>query len=451
MKSLIEKWIILERWNAHVVGWVYGWVGLAENSGFNIVLDESKCWWSEGDNRCWFDVDNNWIWSGKTLRLSDLINSDETSHSYVTVFSSLYASLLNSWRSVFAVSEDGVYVKFLRALLTFWTMVAIAIPLVVAALVFLMRIAIIWIAIVLSPAIVLLTVFDFKIGDKNFLSYFKLWNLIWIIFSPAVVCFAISMSLVFVKIIERINSSEIATVPLTILWTIQVDLAWFTVWLWQLIIVFMWIAITWFLVWAAVKASKLWEKGGIIDNLYNLANSAIWSVPIVPVPTRKSDGSLWMGMVWANSAFGLNWYKSALDQGIYKLKSDFDREENNAVQELINPSKATGRWGGVPGGGWVDAAKDLYSMYNSHLLNDSAAINGDWTVHEFDLWNNQKCKFWNLTLNYQKQIIEDINGIANADIRKKFGNATPIVTVGTWDETIVYEFNTNESKYQAKP
>jgi hypothetical protein len=58
---------------------------------------------------------------------------------------------------------------------------ALAIPLAAAVLVLLMRVAIIWMAIVLSPMIVLLSAFDFldKYKDKdNILGYFQIENLL---------------------------------------------------------------------------------------------------------------------------------------------------------------------------------------------------------------------------------------------------------------------------------
>jgi hypothetical protein len=58
---------------------------------------------------------------------------------------------------------------------------ALAIPLAAAVLVLLMRVAIIWMAIVLSPMIVLLSAFDFldKYKDKDsILGYFQIENLL---------------------------------------------------------------------------------------------------------------------------------------------------------------------------------------------------------------------------------------------------------------------------------
>ena len=86
-------------------------------------------------------------------------------------------------------------------------MLAIAIPLIVMLVVFMVRIGVLWMAIALSPIIVLLKVFelDKKIDKGSILSYITFENLIPLIFSPAVICFAVSMSTVLVRIISTIN------------------------------------------------------------------------------------------------------------------------------------------------------------------------------------------------------------------------------------------------------
>lgn len=419
MEDLIKWGIVLEIWNAHVTGGIRGWAGFAENKWFNIVLD---C------ENCWFDVDNKWIWSWNTLKMSDLIKSDQTSNSYVTVFSLLYASLLDSWRSIFAVSDDSIYVKFLRAILTLWTMVAIAIPLIAATLVFLMRIGIIWIAIVLSPIIVLLKAFKLdekeKIKNNSFLSYFKRESLIWIIFSPAVICFAASMSLVLVRIIERVSTSEIATKPLILWWLIQVNLAWFTVWLWQLIIAFMWIAITWFLVWMAVQASKL-GKMPIIKNLKNLADSALWTIPIVPFPNKNG----WWEMIWANSAFGLNWKKSVIENGIQHFQDKLDIKEKTAVDELFNPNKA-----------YRSALSNEAEVFGAGLLQQQNIWSNWQETMSINVWDSKTLTFSQLNESQKEIVLNKINS-ADETTRLRFKDKWDLVISGK-----TYKFVEGEGK-----
>ena len=79
-------------------------------------------------------------------------------------------------------------------------MMAIAIPLIAMGVVFIMRIGVIWMAIALSPFIVLLKAFELSLE-----------NLLFVIFSPVFLCFAASMSTVLVRLIDKIDYSSIDT------------------------------------------------------------------------------------------------------------------------------------------------------------------------------------------------------------------------------------------------
>jgi hypothetical protein len=76
-------------------------------------------------------------------------------------------------------------------------------------------------AIPLSPAIALIKSFDLesKIVKKedDFLAKFKVENLLPVIFFPVVICFAISLSAVLIKIIIHLNWEVIETKELPIL------------------------------------------------------------------------------------------------------------------------------------------------------------------------------------------------------------------------------------------
>ena len=67
-------------------------------------------------------------------------------------------------------------------------------------------------AIVLSPAIILVKAFGWEekmSKASDILKYLTVSNLIGIIFSPAVICFAVSISTVLVRIISTVNSEGI--------------------------------------------------------------------------------------------------------------------------------------------------------------------------------------------------------------------------------------------------
>jgi hypothetical protein len=418
---------ILEIWDAHVKGWVRA------NNNFNIVLTWEKCW---------LDVDNKWIWSGTTIQMKELM-SRNTTNSYVWVFTSLYSSLLNAGDSIIVQRTDsGAYEKFLWALLTLGHMIAIAIPLIAVVFLFMMRIWIIWIAIALSPIIVLLSAFGLfssKVVDGvKFLKYFELKNLIWIIFAPAVICFAISMSTVLVKVIERINTSKINTEPLVLWWLVQINLAWFTVWLWQLIIAVMWVAITWFLVWAAVRSSKLWEEGGVIDKLYKLANSAIWSVPIVPIPWKWWQ---WVDLIWANTAFGLNGQQWLVSSLVNKWKAEYETEDEKTLNQLLNPEAAA-----------AEAAETAQKIVESNKIQEYSTgllsltldqIWSDWISRP--IWEGN-ISFTSLNEWEKEKVINQINNIQDAGKKDRFGTGATELKV--WSK--IYRYDVNEHMYKAE-
>lgn len=430
MKSFVDKGEILEIWNAHIEDWIIWWINVG-----------ARVYWK--DEKIWIDIDNERAEENNTKKLSEVLQDEEKTNSYVWVFTLLYASLLQEWQWLATDGEVSTYVKYLNMLLKVAHILAILIPLAAAAVVFMMRIGIIWMAVVLSPFIALFSAFKelWEKVFKWFLDYFSLKNLIPIIFAPAVICFAISMSTVLVTIIEKINTQHIDTNEEWILWwLIKLDIAWLSIWVWKLIIAVIWVAITRFLVRAAVQWTKLW-KSGLVKYMKDWGEAKLWSAQIVPIPTQEGTR-----LISANKAFWL--WQNKNNSLLRDIKDSIFKEYRDVDDKVVN--RLIGNWW-KSGEKWGDAAQDLYSRYNNHLFNDPTAINGDWTTHEFDIWNNQKIKFQDLSVNYQKQIIEDINGIWDANTRKRYGTgASSTVTVGTGADKTVYEFDPNESKYQVK-
>ena len=193
-------------------------------------------------------------------------------------------------------------------------------------------------AVALSPFIALWAAFSKEIWEKifkwKFLECFKLKNLIPIIFSPAIICFAISISTVLVTIISELNFSGITTVKSEILWwLIELDIWGLSIWIWKFIISVFWIAITWFLVWAAVKSSKLWQLVGWLEKL---AAQALWSIPIVPIVSKWEDWKLKADLIWTNAAFGDNWIIPSITSDIQRR---FSNKDNEVLYDLIEPDR----------------------------------------------------------------------------------------------------------------
>ena len=380
-----------------------------------------------------WDEDNMDIGPKNTIQTDVLMKSQDTK-TYVWAFTSLYASLLEDWRWLLPATNSSIYINFLSCWLTLWHALALAIPLAAAVLVLLMRVAIIWMAIVLSPMIVLLSAFDFldKYKDKdNILGYFQIENLLWIIFSPVFICFAVSMSKVLVWLIEKISYKDVVFKNnFQVLWIIQMDLAWFSVWLAQLIIWVMWVAMSWFLVWMAVKASKLW-KSGLITSVEKLAKNGLWTIPLVPVPWKDWK---WVEFIGANSAFWLNDHKSMLETINSGWLEKYNSEDNETLNQFLNPEEAKKKAA-------EKVETNKFNWYSTKLLGLplSEIQGGKWVEAKIDTWEG-KVSFNDLSNDKKKSIIDNINSLgkdkAGKDKADVFGQ---IGTITIWSTKYKYD------------
>ncbi len=414
--GLIRGVTILEIWDAHTTWWVI--------STFKPEIIYTQ-------DRQWLDLHNKWTGSWTTSRLQDVLDG----HSYVGVFTALYSSLLNSWRGIIP-PDAWTFPALLSAALSFWHVLAIGIPLIAVALVFIMRIGILWMAVVLSPFIVLLSAFKElweKVFKWKFLEYFSLKNLIPIIFSPAIVCFAISISAVLVTVISELNFNGITTAKSEILgWLVEVDIWGLSISLWKFIISVLWIAVTWFLVWAAVESSKLW-KSWLVQGVKNFATTALWSMPIIPVIWKDENWKLKADFVWTTAAFGDRWIVPSISTDI---KNKFSEKDNRVVQDIINPE-------------WVK--KRRAEAYKTAILGFSPTTAKAWTTEEITLRSEDgtgyKCKFVDLLGSEKEWIISAINGL-DAAKAAAFGASQWTITFNNWEKEVTYKFE--NGKYELK-
>ncbi len=394
--NLIDQAKILEIWDAH--NWIVWWIWT------KLYIGDLEPYW--------LDLYNEKTWTWKTMRLNNILDGS----SYVWVFTALYTSLINS---VWVIPPDaGLFASVLNIALSVGHMLAIGIPLIVVAIVFVIRIWILWVAIVISPFIILVTAFG--LGDKVFkwqLEYFSITNLIPIIFSPAIICFAISISTVLVTIISGLNVDSIETVKTSILWwLIKLDIGWFTVSMWKLIVSLLWIAITWFLVWAAVESGKLWSLG-VVKNLKGLASTALWSIPIVPIITKDTQWNPTTNFIWANSAFGLNGQDGIISNIMTKTKNKYANENQNVIDDLIDPSR-------------VD--KRIAESYKNAIT--KIAPTSDWTKQNITInWDKGSIDYnFDRVIPSKKQDIIDAINALGPDERSNFGNTKPQVEFVDW-------------------
>lgn len=429
--AAISAGTILQVWDAHS-DWTISGI-------WNVKYTESQKWW--------LDVDNARIGEGGkvTSKLHNLIDWD----SYVWVFTALYASLINAWRDVI-ISDWSPYASLLNTALSFLHMLAIAIPLIVVALVFMMRIGVLWLAIALSPAIILLKAFWFDKSDfmkKWIFDYLMIENLLPIIFYPAIICFAISLSTVFVRKISDLNREKIETLwgSEILWWLIKLNIEWFSIWIWKLVVAVMWVAITWFLVRAAVECSKLW-KTWIVKSMKWLANDAILSAKLIPIPWKDGKST----MVWIWTAFGLqtdsSWNIVSWDWIISRMtaraKTQFENEDNEAIRQMFMSEEEKEEEK-------KKNKKASSGRYQTALLSyESWSVPNNWTEEPINVGSDgEKAtrKWSDLDASAQKSVIEWINKITNESRRKEYGK-TPEVELKDWTK---YKFNGDKYEPQS--
>ncbi len=409
IKWEVKDWKVLQIKNAHLT-----WED-AKAAGIRHSYED---YW------VWLDVDNKLSWNEWGMaKLHDILEGDDW---YVWVFSVLYSSLLNAGED-FRIPNSSIYGELLNTVLSLCHMLVVGIPLLAMLVVFLMRIWVIWMAIVLSPVIVLFEAF--KLWDKDFiknikiLQYFKLGSLIGIIFSPAVICFAVSISTVLVRIISTVNAENFMVDKTPILWwLIQIEIGWLWVGIWKLICSIIWVAISRFLVWTAIQMSSLW-KSSLITSIKKFATSALWSVPIIPVPWWKD----WISFVWVDAAKQI---PSILEQTV---KSTYGWKSEETINDIIDPSRVA----------WRRA-----DAYKEKIMSNEFMPVTNWTSQEIEIksvnWS-YKQSFDNLSRDKKKDIITAING--DEKKREAFGKSQPVIEfVDKGDKKVRYEFHGNEYK-----
>ena len=434
-KTSVEKAInLIKGWDEDVMWLVSAWKVLQiRNAHWTWDNKDPDVWVSyEGDPKKWLDVNNEVNWKSWNMsRLQGILDGED---GYVWVFSALYSSLLNAGKD-FRIEDAWIYTSLLNTLLSFCHIIAVGIPLVAMLIVFLMRIGVIWMAIVLSPAIILVKAFgrEEKIKKMDLLKYLTVSNLIGIIFSPAIICFAVSISTVLVRIISTVNAEGIIAKSTSLFWWfIELNIASAWVSIWKLICSVIWIAISWFLIRSAVKASALWEK---VQWLEKLAKSAIWSIPIIPVPWVNWE---WVSHIWIDKAFGLNGQTWIFSDVTRSIKSKYTAQDQAALQGWLNWQE-----------GVENAVENRRVAYVKKLedLNIADIKSWVWTTMTQTIWEgNDKMNLSFLDFDNwdRKKIIEAINGIENVDKRLAFGDSLKEIIV--WNDK--YIFNGTSNKYE---
>jgi len=260
----------------------------------------------------------------------------------------MYASVMNFAEISNVPKEwENLWAMWIELLIKTIFALALIMPLAMITIVLIARVGILWLAIAFMPFLILAwTFFDKNDGIKKLLEWIKittLWELIKIIFAPVIIVFSVSLSLIFMTALtntlgndtkqheffeslwiydsdtEEVNILNLVTNEMNgnNTWSDLDNILSFTSRLFTNLFA---IWIMWALLFAAIKATKLWET--IVDKVG--ADKLLWqtlgAIPIMHVGPNKTG--VWVnallntvpGALWEHLENMTNKEKTALDQ-----------------------------------------------------------------------------------------------------------------------------------------
>lgn len=278
-------------------------------------------------------------WSSIKYTIDNLLDKSKW---FVWPFVTIYSSILDYSNLASDTEGKGPVSDFLELIIKLFFAVILFIPLLVFAVILLVRIGTLWLVIAASPILMLWWVFKdlFKFGwwDNGLLKSFEMSNVIRAIFAPVFIVFAISMSIIFLTALDAKNPKDEQTQlshlgidtyiwednkkTYSVLWLVDLTLDmdgvsdWKDIFAW-FIMMFFATGIVWFFLFFAIKMTKVADKfsSGIKESMEKLA----WSLPIIPLP--------WGGAVWISAA--KTWLGSLRD----KISTDLNTSQTQLLKE----------------------------------------------------------------------------------------------------------------------
>ena len=340
-KTLLSQNLTWTNVTPEIVSW---WIESCTIIPVNSEKQNTWCvergYWEVKKNSDFF-VGGSTDWES-TFTINNLM---EQSKWYVWQLITMYASILD-YSTLADVqpwdSQESYTTRFIDIIFRLFFVVILFIPLATLAIVLVIRIWILWLAIIGSPLLIVLYVFKWELSwiiniDSDWWWRLSLKNMIALIFAPVVVTFAISIALVFMSAItltkpmdapwvlesfgiEKVDDWDDEETTYSILWlfdltlkTKRINNAQDNISYFITLLLATWI-IRFFLM-AAFKAMwKVWE---IWEKIQKQVQTFAWSVPIVPIGGWKS--------VWIN----------AIKEGIWQALPTETRKMDDKSNEVL--------------------------------------------------------------------------------------------------------------------
>jgi len=224
-------------------------------------------------------------------------------------------SKIKPWKSVDVVSFSTMI--YLVTLLLF------IVPIILLIIIWIVRIFWIWIYVAFSPLIFLDQVFGWKISNSH--KAFKFSNMIWLVFIPVTVTFAMWIAVIFLSTLKtafvswKDDSAKKALwiekntmliwdkVILTVTWNtmnkVTDEVWWF---FWKLILLIMSSILLWSMLRLVFKSSEI--TSSISEWVYKFAEQSLETVPILPI--WKEWTSIWALKMWLHTWLTRSWFNT---------------------------------------------------------------------------------------------------------------------------------------------
>ena len=357
VKELVEAWIIfpLSNWKMSYLTW---WEVKGKKTVDVTEGGEKRSFWKDtnGDCKGWNvgfvspkreKGKDDWecLYSkskSPDITLANLINKV---WSMTWPFTALYSSF--SVYSNLDTSGRWLWQKFVITLVNIFFSLLLVLPLFALVIVLFARVWLLWIAIALSPFLVLVNVFGnlFSLPD-SIKKYLDFDQLVKLLLAPVYISFAVWVSLIFMTVLKnsvwvwtgaedayltetqttefyenlaKISGAEFSWSDMDLLWFIKVKLDSTMLNVSWLLTMFFWLWITWFLLFWAIKQTAVWKD--VWWTLQGLWETFLSTTPIIPV--------------WKNW-LSWSWLTNAPDIAFRELANDMKSEDKDRLDSLLN-------------------------------------------------------------------------------------------------------------------
>ena len=235
-------------------------------------------------------------------------------------------TLVSQWKTAKVVSFS--------TMVYFVTLILFIVPIILLIIIWVIRIFWIWIYIAFSPLIFLDQVFGWKLSNSH--KAFKFSNMIWLVFIPVTVTFAMWIAVIFLSTLKtafvswwddpakkvlwiegksmKIWNKTIVTVEWNTMNKYTDETWWF---FWKLILIIMSSILLWSMLRLVFKSSEI--TSSISEWVYRFAEQSLKTVPILPI--WKEWTSIWALEMWLHKWLTRSWFNTRSAEQANKVLS----------------------------------------------------------------------------------------------------------------------------------